>query len=231
MIDGSNEKMKGVVSITLIIIGILLILFASMNSIYSALDEQEKPITLHRQEMYFVGIFGLILIGIGLFISFIRLVKWFIKEGINLKKILIGEIATVLLLVVSLSGCIQQGTQTENSEKYGMEIEVINNFSDDIEGFIEIKCYEDITPHSDQIVYEVSRRISVNNSETKSYWFEMPRDLKVGSSIPIITVMHESGISDSCGSERVCGGNTGWTSFTIYGTPPTINVEYTPIEH
>lgn len=72
--------MKGAVAIALIIIGILLILFASMNSTYRTVDEQGNFSTYHRQEMYFVGIFGLIVIGIGVLIGFIRLVKWSIVK-------------------------------------------------------------------------------------------------------------------------------------------------------
>ena len=129
------------------------------------------------------------------------------------------------LLIISigfLAGC------TSEQPEYKMNINVENQFSQDIEGFIEITAHG-VEGGPEDRTFLITKQASIESGETESVSFDIPES--VSNHRFRVNFSAESGgyMSDSISKAYYFFESAGsqWLfRFKVYGTPPSMIVEF-----
>ena len=139
-----------------------------------------------------------------------------------MRKIGMLLVALMLISIGFLSGC------TEKQSEYKMEINIENQFSQNIEGSIEITAYG-IEGEPEDRTFLITKQAYIESGETESISFDIPKS--VSNQRFRVNFSAESGgyMFDSVSKAYYFFEPTGsqWLfNFKVYGTPPSMTVEF-----
>ena len=131
-------------------------------------------------------------------------------------------IGLIIISIGFLAGC------TSEQPEYKMNINVENQFSQDIEGFIEITAHG-VEGGPEDRTFLITKQVSIESGETESVSFDIPES--VSNQRFRVNFSAESGgyMSDSVSKAYYFFGSTGsqWLfRFKVYGTPPSMTIEF-----
>jgi len=126
-------------------------------------------------------------------------------------------IVIILVFIVFFVG------DSENSNR--AEVKIINNFSQDITGVIEIIGYSEVNTDDGYIVFNINRKISMKSNQEKSYYFDLP-ETKDAKSYGYSFTAESGGYMEDTFSGGVFTTPNFIATFKVSGTPPSIKVEF-----
>ena len=139
-----------------------------------------------------------------------------------MRKIGMMLIAIMVVSIGLLSGC------TEQQSEYKMEINIENQFSQNIEGSIEITAHG-IEGEPEDRTFLITKQVTIESGETKSISFDIPEPVSNQRFRVIFSAESGGYMSDSVSKAYYFFEPTGsqWLfKFKVYGTPPSMTVEF-----